>query len=144
MVTAQQRITLVRSGRGGLQSGGALHQAAVDDDARGIENGFLRAHSGSAPAAYPEVHHLTSPMRKAARRAGLADYVNLWAGQAYPLTATAPAADLVRDLWAQAQAALGRVASDFPGRSPAPSARMERNDASRPVPGSADPTAGLG
>jgi NAD(P)H-dependent flavin oxidoreductase YrpB (nitropropane dioxygenase family) len=49
-----------------------------------------------------------------ARQAGLADYVNLWAGQAYPLTATAPAADLVRDLWEQAQATLGRVASHFP------------------------------
>jgi nitronate monooxygenase len=104
-----------------------VHRSALHDDAptrltrafsgrtaRGIENGFLRAHSESAPAAYPEVHHLTSPMRKAARQAGLADYVNLWAGQAYPLTATAPAADLVRDLWDQAQAALGQAASHFP------------------------------
>jgi nitronate monooxygenase len=104
-----------------------VHRAALHDDtptrltrafsgrtARGIENGFLRAHSGSAPAAYPEVHHLTSPMRKAARQAGLADYVNLWAGQAYPLTSTAPAADLVRDLWEQAQETLGRLASDVP------------------------------
>jgi nitronate monooxygenase len=88
-----------------------LTRAFSGRTARGIENGFLRAHSESAPAAYPEVHHLTSPMRKAARQAGLADYVNLWAGQAYPLTmATVPAADLVRDLWAQAQATLGLVA----------------------------------
>jgi nitronate monooxygenase len=104
-----------------------VHRSALHDDAptrltrafsgrtaRGIENGFLRAHSESAPAAYPEVHHLTSPMRKAARQAGLADYVNLWAGQAHSLTATAPAADLVRELWEQAQAALGQVASHFP------------------------------
>ena len=104
-----------------------VHRSALHDDAptrltrafsgrtaRGIENGFLRAHSESAPAAYPEVHHLTAPMRAAARQAGLADYVNLWAGQAYPLTAAVPAADLVRDLWAQAQAALGRAASRFP------------------------------
>jgi nitronate monooxygenase len=90
-----------------------LTRAFSGRTARGIENGFLRAHSGSAPAAYPEVHHLTSPMRKAARQAGLADYVNLWAGQAYPLTAATPAADLVRDLWEQAQAALDRVASRF-------------------------------
>jgi nitronate monooxygenase len=104
-----------------------VHRSALHDDAptrltrafsgrtaRGIENGFLRAHSESAPAAYPEVHHLTSPMRSAARQAGLADYVNLWAGQAYPLTTTIAAADLVRDLWAQAQAALGQVASRLP------------------------------
>ena len=52
-------------------------------------------------------------MRTAARQAGLADYVNLWAGQAYPLTVTAPAADLLRDLWDQAQAALNQVASQM-------------------------------
>jgi nitronate monooxygenase len=90
-----------------------LTRAFSGRTARGIENDFLRAHSASAPAAYPEVHHLTSPMRKAAREAGLADYVNLWAGQAYPLTASAPAADLVRDLWAQAQAALGQAARRY-------------------------------
>jgi nitronate monooxygenase len=99
-----------------------VHRSALHDEAptrltrafsgrtaRGIENGFLRAHSESAPAAYPEVHHLTSPMRAAARQAGLADYVNLWAGQAYPLTAAVPAADLVRDLWRQARAALSQA-----------------------------------
>jgi len=91
-----------------------LTRAFSGRTARGIENGFLRAHSQSAPAAYPEVHHLTSPMRKAARQAGLADYVNLWAGQAYPLTAAAPAADLVRDLWDQAQTALTQAASRLP------------------------------
>lgn len=90
-----------------------LTRAFSGRTARGIENSFLRAHSASAPAAYPEVHYLTSPMRKAARQAGLGDYVNLWAGQAYPLTAAVPAADLVRDLWEQAQAALDRVASHF-------------------------------
>jgi nitronate monooxygenase len=88
-----------------------LTRAFSGRTARGIENGFLRAHSESAPAAYPEVHHLTSPMRKAARQAGLADYVNLWAGQAYPLTSAAPAADLVRDLWEQAQTAVSQAAS---------------------------------
>ena len=88
-----------------------LTRAFSGRTARGIENGFLRAHSESAPAAYPEVHHLTSPMRKAARQAGLADYVNLWAGQAYPLTASTPAADLVRDLWQQARTALSHAVS---------------------------------
>ena len=48
-------------------------------------------------------------MRTQARRAGLPDYVNLWAGQAYPLTMTVPAGDLVRDLWAEAGAVLARV-----------------------------------
>ncbi len=109
----------------------SVHRAALHQDAptrltrafsgrtaRGIENAFLRAHTGSAPAAYPEVHYLTSPMRTAARQAGLADYVNLWAGQAYTLTATAPAADLVRDLWEQAQAALGQATARCPPPQP--------------------------
>jgi nitronate monooxygenase len=104
-----------------------VHRSALRDDAptrltrafsgrtaRGIENAFLRAHSPSAPAAYPEVHHLTSPMRAAARQAGLADYVNLWAGQAYPLTSAAPAADLVRDLWEQAQETLRQLTRHLP------------------------------
>jgi len=94
-----------------------LTRAFSGRTARGIENGFLSAHSDSAPAAYPEVHHLTSALRKAARQAGLADYVNLWAGQAYPLTAAGPpaqpAGDLVRDLWAQAQAALAETAGRY-------------------------------
>jgi nitronate monooxygenase len=88
-----------------------LTRAFSGRTARGIANGFLLAHCEDAPAAYPEVHHLTSPMRKAARQAGLADYVNLWAGQAYPLTRAMPAGDLTRSLWEQAQAALGRAAS---------------------------------
>ena len=50
-------------------------------------------------------------MRAKARQASLPDYVNLWAGQAYPLTRSpaVPAGDLVRDLWAEAGAVLDRV-----------------------------------
>jgi nitronate monooxygenase len=29
--------------------------------ARGIRNRFLDRHSAAAPAAYPELHHLTAP-----------------------------------------------------------------------------------
>jgi nitronate monooxygenase len=89
----------------------SLTRAFSGRTARGIANGFLLAHSGEAPAAYPEVNQLTAPMRAKARQAGLPDYVNLWAGQAYPLTRSpaVPAGDLVRDLWAEAGAVLGRV-----------------------------------
>jgi nitronate monooxygenase len=86
-----------------------LTRAFSGRTARGIENDFLRAHTAAAPPAYPEVHHLTSPMRKAARQAGQAEYLNLWAGQAYPLTAAVAAADLVRDLWEQAREALAQA-----------------------------------
>jgi nitronate monooxygenase len=65
--------------------------------ARGIVNGFQRAHP-SAPRAYPEVHHLTAPARAAARERGDADGFNLWAGQALALAEARPAAEVVAAL----------------------------------------------
>jgi len=77
--------------------------------ARGIVNRFQREHA-DAPSAYPEIHHLTTPMRAAARAEGDAESINLWAGQAYPLAREAPAAQIVRDLAAEAQARLRELA----------------------------------
>jgi nitronate monooxygenase len=74
--------------------------------ARGIENRFLREHSAAAPSAYPDVHHLTAPLRAAARERGDADLLHLWAGQAHALATEEPAGDLVRRLAAEARAAL--------------------------------------
>jgi nitronate monooxygenase len=91
-------------------AGTRFTRAFTGRTARGITNGFLERHTTDAPAAYPEVHHLTAPMRAAARAAGVPDLVNLWAGQAYPLTRGLPAADLVRLLAAEARAALDRAA----------------------------------
>ncbi|WP_205696375.1 nitronate monooxygenase [Conexibacter sp. SYSU D00693] len=76
----------------------ALTRAFTGRTARGIVNRFLREHDGSAPAAYPEVHHLTAPLRAAARERGDADLLHLWAGQAYQLATDERAADLVRRL----------------------------------------------
>ena len=69
--------------------------------ARGIENRFIREHEHAAPLGYPEVHHLTAPLRAAARAEGDPDGLNLWAGEAYALTREQPAAELVRSLAAQ-------------------------------------------
>jgi nitronate monooxygenase len=83
----------------------ALTRAFTGRRARGIVNEFMRSHP-NAPAGYPHVHHMTAPLRAAARAAGDADAINLWAGQAYPLSEEAPAADLVRRLGADSRAAL--------------------------------------
>jgi nitronate monooxygenase len=91
-----------------------LTRAFTGRTARGIVNGFLERHTADAPAAYPEVHHLTAPMRAAARAAGVPDLVNLWAGQAYPLTRGMPAGELVRLLAAETRAALDRAAGLVP------------------------------
>ncbi|HEU5268918.1 MAG TPA: nitronate monooxygenase [Jatrophihabitans sp.] len=108
----------------------AVHRAALHGDAptaytraftgrtaRGIRNDFLNRHSAEAPEGYPEVHHLTAPMRRAARTAGLPELVNLWAGQAYPLSRSVPAGELVRTLADEARDALARAAGLLPGPS---------------------------
>lgn len=92
----------------------ALTRAFSGRTARGIVNRFLREHDAAAPAAYPEVHHLTAPLRAAARARGDADAVNLWAGQAHALARELPAAELVAQLAADARAAL-RAAAERAG-----------------------------
>ena len=86
-----------------------LTRAFSGRTARGIVNRFQREHA-DAPSAYPEIHHLTTPFRAEARAAGDAESINLWAGQAYPLAREAPAAQIVRDLAAEAQARLRELA----------------------------------
>jgi nitronate monooxygenase len=86
----------------------ALTRAFTGRRARGIVNRFMRDHDAAAPKAYPQVHYVTVPLRAAARAAGDADGINLWAGQAYPLAEAAPAATLVARWGAEAHAVLRR------------------------------------
>ncbi|MGH3301052.1 MAG: NAD(P)H-dependent flavin oxidoreductase [Streptosporangiaceae bacterium] len=79
--------------------------------ARGIRNQFQDEQSQAAPAAYPEVHFLTAPLRAAARSAGNRDLVNLWAGQTYELASERPAAELVATLASEARTALAAAAA---------------------------------
>jgi nitronate monooxygenase len=91
----------------------AVHRAAIADrsrgetvltrsftgrPARGIRNRFIDEYSAVAPSGYPAIHHLTSPIRKAAAVAGDPEAVHLWAGTGYQQAATGPAADVLRTL----------------------------------------------
>lgn len=91
----------------------AVHKAALTDPrftstamtrafsgrpARGLINRFLAEHSGDAPAAYPDVHYVTAPLRRASAAQGDPDGVNLWAGESFRKTTEAPAAALVESL----------------------------------------------
>ena len=87
----------------------ALTRAFTGRLARGIRNRFLDEHSASAPAAYPQVHHLTAPLRAHGRAVGDVDLVNLWAGQAYPLATDLPAGEVVRRVAEEARLALDRA-----------------------------------
>ncbi len=79
--------------------------------ARGIVNRFMTDHSATAPLAYPEIHHATSPLRAAARGRGDADGFNLWAGQAHELVEAAPAGEIVRRMADEASAVLEQVSA---------------------------------
>ena len=81
--------------------------------ARGIRNSFLDAHSQDAPVAYPEVNHLTAPLRAAGRAAGNPEVVNLWAGQAHELAGDLPAAELVALLALETRQALRAAAGKW-------------------------------
>lgn len=87
----------------------ALTRAFTGRLARGLRNRFLDEHSSSAPSAYPEIHHLTAPLRAHGRAVDDPDLVNLWAGQAYALARSEPAAEIVRRVAEEARAALRRA-----------------------------------
>ncbi|MGY1705186.1 nitronate monooxygenase [Geodermatophilus sp. SYSU D00697] len=74
--------------------------------ARALVNDAVRELGDAAPAAYPEVHLLTAPVRAAARAAGEVEELHLWAGQSAALARAEPAGELVRRLAAEARTAL--------------------------------------
>ncbi len=96
------------------QSGAsAVHRAALADHSRGetlvthaftgrparaLRNDFIARHDGEAPLGYPAVHHLTSPLRRAAAAAGDAENVHLWAGTGYRAATTEPLATILERL----------------------------------------------
>jgi nitronate monooxygenase len=75
----------------------AFTRAFTGRSARGIVNGFMVEHP-NAPSAYPQIHHVTAPLRAAARAAGDADGINLWAGVNFARAEERPAAEVVRAL----------------------------------------------
>ncbi|MGA5164941.1 MULTISPECIES: nitronate monooxygenase [Streptomyces] len=103
----------------------ALHKRAMTDPlftrteltrafsgrpARGLVNRFMHEHGPYAPAAYPEVHHLTSGLRKAAAAAGDPQGMALWAGQGHRMARELPAARLVEVLAAELDASAASLA----------------------------------
>ncbi|MBQ1081053.1 nitronate monooxygenase [Nocardiopsis sp. B62] len=75
----------------------SLTRAFTGRPARGLTNRFMVEHP-DAPAAYPEVHHMTRPLRAAAARAGDTGGMALWAGAGFRQARELPAADLVGEL----------------------------------------------
>lgn len=53
--------------------------------ARGLANRVTRALDGQALPDFPQPNAVSRPLRQAAAKAGAADFISLWAGQALPL-----------------------------------------------------------
>jgi nitronate monooxygenase len=79
--------------------------------ARGIDNRWHQEHGEAVPQAYPEIHHLTAPLRAHGRRVGDPDLINLWAGQAHALARELSAEEITRSLANEAREAIS-VAAD--------------------------------
>ncbi|MEV6974848.1 nitronate monooxygenase [Kitasatospora sp. NPDC093806] len=115
-VAVQLGTALLRADESGAS---AAHRAALTEfggttvtraftgrPARGLRNDFIDRYEPYAPPAYPEVHHLTQPLRAAATRRGDTGAMHLWAGTGHRSVRSGPAADLIRSLWAEARPAV--------------------------------------
>ncbi|MDG4765026.1 nitronate monooxygenase [Solwaraspora sp. WMMD406] len=89
--------------------GTAVTWAFSGRPARGLRNRFIAEYGAHAPMAYPDVHFVTAPIRRAATRAGDVDAMALWAGQGHRLARDLPAAVLVETLVAEARQAVRSV-----------------------------------
>lgn len=65
---------------------------------RGLENDFSRAFDDIAPVGYPEINHMTAPIRAAAAAIDDPHGTSLWAGTGYRRARSAPAAEIVSAL----------------------------------------------
>ena len=68
------------------------YQGVLRPPARALRNRFVERFNDQAPAGYPALHHLTSPIRKAAAAAGDPEGINVWAGTGYRDATEEPAA----------------------------------------------------
>jgi len=75
-----------------------LTRAFTGRPARALPNEFTHRFDPVAPLGYPALHHLTSPLRRAAAAAGDAEWVHLWAGSGYPASTSGSAKAILQRL----------------------------------------------
>ena len=66
--------------------------------ARALRNAFIDRHQATAPLGYPELHHLTRPIRQAAAKRGEPNDLHLWAGTGYLQASDKPAGEVIQRL----------------------------------------------
>lgn len=75
-----------------------LTRAFTGRPARALPNAFIARYERLAPSGYPAIHHLTSPIRRAAAAAGDRERVHLWAGAGHRHAQLGPAENVLRGL----------------------------------------------
>lgn len=78
-----------------------LTHAFTGRPARALRNGFVERHHAHVPHGYPELHHLTRELRRAAALAGDPHRLHLWAGTGWRSAEERPAGEIVRALAAE-------------------------------------------
>lgn len=73
-------------------------RAFTGRSARALVTSWTEVFTEVAPAAYPQVLHLTAPLRAHGRVTGQPDLVNLWAGTGHRSTREGPANEIVAHL----------------------------------------------
>jgi nitronate monooxygenase len=79
--------------------------------ARGLVNRFMRDLAEKPQLPFPAQNSVTGKLRAASAKAGKADCVALWSGQAAPLARRMPAAELIKKLEEETLAALRSTAA---------------------------------
>ncbi|WP_259678230.1 nitronate monooxygenase [Arthrobacter oryzae] len=80
------------------RTGTVMTTAFSGRPARALRNEFVERFHAVAPLGYPALHHLTSPIRKAAAAAGDQENINIWAGAGYRDASNESASVILRRL----------------------------------------------
>ena len=95
---APYRQALLAAASGARPSDTLMTRAFSGRWARALVNSFTTEFSDGAPSLYPQVHYLTSVTRGAAKQAGNAEALNLWAGAGVRHVHAAPLAEIFAEL----------------------------------------------
>ena len=92
-----------------------LTRAFSGRSGRAVATAYVRAAmTGPTPAPYPIQRGLTAAMRNAAKKAGDAERMQMWAGQSAKLARSEPAGEVVRQLWDGSLRLLNGLSSSGP------------------------------
>ncbi|MCE1179033.1 MAG: nitronate monooxygenase [Micrococcales bacterium] len=82
----------------GSPAGTVVTRCFTGRSARALTTAWTERHCEGAPAAYPQVHFATAPLRAHGKATGNPERVHLWAGAGHARARTGPAAAVARGI----------------------------------------------